>query len=154
MKENREKYFGRGNESFDLEIVKAEGSFVYDASGKKYIDFLGGAGVGSLGWDHPKIEEAIRHQQRPTYVYPNFHYKGWNELAELLAGITPGKLEKSFRMTGGSEAVEASLEMAMMPHLERSTPWNWATIPRTGKITSLLDRSLGERQEMAGKAGK
>ncbi|SDL68246.1 putrescine aminotransferase [Salinimicrobium catena] len=114
MKENAEKYFGRGNESFDLEIVKAEGSFVYDASGKRYIDFLGGAGVGSLGWDHPKIEEAIRHQQRPTYVYPNFHYKGWNELAELLAGITPGKLEKSFRMTGGSEAVEAALEMAMM----------------------------------------
>jgi acetylornithine/succinyldiaminopimelate/putrescine aminotransferase len=114
MKENEEKYFGRGSEPFALEVVKAEGSFVYDDSGKRYIDFLGGAGVGSLGWDHPKIEEAIRHQQRPTYVYPNFHYKGWNKLAELLASITPGKLEKSFRMTGGSEAVEAALEMAMM----------------------------------------
>ena len=113
-KETDHKYFGRGNPAMELEVVKAEGSFVYDATGKKYIDFLGGAGVGSLGWGNPKIEEAIRHGERPAYVYPNFYYKGWAELAELLAEITPGHLEKSFRMTGGSEAVEAALEMAMM----------------------------------------
>lgn len=113
-KEKDQKYFGRGSEPSDLEVVKAEGSFVYDANGKKYIDFLGGAGVGSLGWGNPKIEEAIRHKERPAYVYPNFYYKGWIELAELLAKITPGDLEKSFRVTGGSEAVEAALEIAMM----------------------------------------
>lgn len=110
----KEKFFGRGNEPLDLEVVKAEASFIFDASGKRYIDFLGGAGVGSLGWDHPKIEEAIRHQKRPAYVYPNFFYKGWNTLAELLADLTPKNLQKSFRVTGGSEAVEAALEMAMM----------------------------------------
>lgn len=114
FKEKDQKFFGRGSKPFDLEVVKAEGSFIYDATGKRYIDFLGGAGVGSLGWGNPKIEEAIRHQERPAYVYPNFYYKGWSELAELLAEITPGNLEKSFRVTGGSEAVEAALEMAMM----------------------------------------
>ena len=114
IKEKDQKYFGRGNPAMELEVVKAKGSFVYGADGKKYIDFLGGAGVGSLGWGNPKIEEAIRHRERPAYVYPNFHYKGWAELAALLAEITPGNLEKSFRMTGGSEAVEAALEIAMM----------------------------------------
>lgn len=113
-KEKDKKYFGRGNPAVDLEIASAEGSYVVDSSGKKYVDFLGGAGVGNLGWGNKDIENAIRNSKRPSYVYPHFHYKPWTELAEKLAEITPGKLQKSFRMTGGSEAVEAALEMAMM----------------------------------------
>ncbi len=114
VKEKDSKFFGRGNPPMDLEVVKAEGSFVYDANGKKYIDFLGGAGVGNLGWGVQEIEDAIRNNDRPSYVYPNFRYKPWTELAEMLAEITPGDLRKSYRMTGGSEAVEAALEMATM----------------------------------------
>ena len=108
------KYFGRGNPAMDLEVVKAKGSYIYGANGKRYVDFLGGAGVGSLGWGKEEIEESIRQSDRPAYVYPNFHYKPWNELAKFLAEITPGNLQKSFRVTGGSEAVEAALEMATM----------------------------------------
>lgn len=113
-KEKDEKYFGRGNPAMDLEVVKAEGSYVYGADGKKYVDFLGGAGVGNLGWGVKEIEDVIRNNERPSYVYPNFYYKPWTELAELLAELAPGKLQKSYRMTGGSEAVEAALEMATM----------------------------------------
>ena len=112
--ENNQKFFGRGNSAMDLEVVKAEGSYIYGANGKKYVDFLGGAGVGNLGWGVKEIEEAIRKKERPAYVYPNFHYKPWNELAALLAELTPKNLVKSYRMTGGSEAVEAALEMATM----------------------------------------
>ncbi|WP_051286176.1 aspartate aminotransferase family protein [Salinimicrobium terrae] len=113
-KEKDEKYFGRGNPAMDLEVVKAEGSYVYGADGKKYVDFLGGAGVGNLGWGVKEIEDAIRNSDRPTYVYPNFYYRLWTELAELLAELCPGNLKKSYRMTGGSEAVEAALEIATM----------------------------------------
>jgi acetylornithine/succinyldiaminopimelate/putrescine aminotransferase len=113
-KEKDEKYFGRGNPPMDLEVVKAEGSYVFGADGKKYIDFLGGAGVGNLGWGIQEIEDAIKNGDRPSYVYPNFYYKPWTELAELLAELAPGKLQKSYRMTGGSEAVEAALQMATM----------------------------------------
>lgn len=109
-----EKFFGRGNSAMDLEVVKTKGSYVYSASGKEYIDFLGGAGVGSLGWGVEEIENAIRKKDRPSYVYPNFYYKPWNELAERLAELAPGKLKKSFRVTGGSEAVDGAMEMAMM----------------------------------------
>lgn len=114
VKEKDEKYFGRGNPPMDLEVVKAEGSYVYGADGKQYIDFLAGAGVGNLGWGVKEIEDAIRKNERPAYVYPNFYYKPWTELAELLAELAPGKLQKSYRMTGGSEAVEAAMEMATM----------------------------------------
>ncbi|NJW52790.1 class-III pyridoxal-phosphate-dependent aminotransferase [Salinimicrobium oceani] len=113
-KERDEKFFGRGNPSMDLEVVKAEGSYVYGANGKKYVDFLGGAGVGNLGWNVKEIEDAIRKSQRPAYVYPNFYYGKWAELAEILADLAPGNLQKSYRMTGGSEAVEAALEMATL----------------------------------------
>ncbi|MHA6280750.1 class-III pyridoxal-phosphate-dependent aminotransferase [Salinimicrobium sp. CAU 1759] len=113
-REKDEKFFGRGNPAMELEVVKAEGSYIYGADGKKYVDFLGGAGVGNLGWGVKEIEDAIRNKERPSYVYPNFKYKPWSELAELLAKITPGNLQKSYRMTGGSEAVEAALEMATM----------------------------------------
>lgn len=114
VKEKDNKYFGRGRPVQDLQIIRAEGSFIYDDQGKKYIDFLGGAGVGMLGWNHPDVEEAIRNSKRPSYVYPNFYYKPWDDLAELLAEITPKHLVKSFRTTGGSESVEAAMQMAMM----------------------------------------
>ena len=112
--EKNEKFFGRGNPAMDLEVVKTKGSYIYSANAREYVDFLGGAGVGSLGWGVPEIEDAIRKKDRPSYVYPNFHYKPWNELAERLAELAPGKLKKSFRVTGGSEAVDGALEMAMM----------------------------------------
>ncbi len=114
VKEESKKYFGRGGESIDLEVTKVKNSFVYDAEGRKYVDFLGGAGVGSFGWDLKEVESEIRNEDRPSYVYPHFFYKPWVELAKLLAEITPGKLQKSFRTTGGSEAVEAAMQMSML----------------------------------------
>lgn len=114
VKSKDEKYFGRGNPPMNLEVVRAEGSYIYDSDGKKYVDFLGGAGVGNLGWGVKEIEDSIRNNDRPSYVYPNFYYKPWTELAELLTEMAPGKLQKTYRMTGGSEAVEAALEMATM----------------------------------------
>lgn len=114
VKEKDEKYFGRGGPAMNLEVEKAKGSLIYDSQGKTYIDFLGGAGVGNLGWGLEEIEMVIRNSERPSYVYPHFYYKPWTDLAELLAAVTPKHLTTSFRTTGGSEAVDAALQMAMM----------------------------------------
>lgn len=114
VRKKDKKFFGRGKPVLELEVTKVKGNYVYDAEGKKYIDFLGGAGVGSLGWDKDEMEKVLRQKDRPSYVYPNFYYKPWTELAEILANIAPGNLSKSFRATGGSEAVDASLLIAMM----------------------------------------
>ena len=114
LKTAERKYFGRETEEFDVEVSRTEGSFIYDRNGKRYIDLFMGWCVGNLGWGNPEVKKAVRNYKGPDYVYPGLHFKQWVELAELLAEITPGKLEKSFRATGGSEANEAALQMAML----------------------------------------
>lgn len=112
--QKEERYFGRGSAPMDLEIGRAKGSLIWDVEGKKYIDFLGGSGVSCLGWGNSEVEMRMRAADIPTYVYPNFRYKRWGDLAEKLALITPKHLTTSFRTTGGSEAVEAAMQIAMM----------------------------------------
>lgn len=114
VKEKDQKFFGRGGPAMDLEVTKALGSLIYDTNGKRYIDFLGGVGVGIFGWGNKEIEAAIRKSDRPSYVYPYFYYKPWADLAERIISITPPHLTKVFRATGGSEAVEAAMQIAMM----------------------------------------
>lgn len=106
-------YFGREGSPIELEIERAEGSYLYDPSGKQYIDFLSGWCVGNIGWNNEEVNEAIRNFRGPSYVYPNLLYRPWAELAELVAGIAPGDLKKVYRTTGGSESIEAALLMAM-----------------------------------------
>ena len=106
-------YFGRDGSPRDLEIVRSEGSRIYDANGKEYIDLLAGWCVGNIGWGNEEVKDAIRNFDGPTYVHPTMIYKPWAELAEMLADITPGKLKRSYRTTGGSESIEAAMQIAM-----------------------------------------
>jgi len=106
------KYLGRESAAQDLEVARTKDAFVYDARGKRYIDFLSGWCVGNFGWDNSAITKSPR-RRRPDYVYPEYLYRPWVELAQLLAQITPGKLEKTYRATGGSEAVDIALQLAM-----------------------------------------
>ena len=112
--ERKSKYFGGAGNSFNIQIEKAEGSLLFDTDGKRYIDLLGGSCVGNLGWGNERIEKSIRQAEIPSYVSPNFYYKRWDELAELIASITPGNLEVSYRTTGGSESVDAAMQIAML----------------------------------------
>ncbi len=107
------KYLGREGNSRGLEIVRSRGSYVYDSKRRKYIDFFMGWCVGNVGWGVKEITSSIQSFKGPTYVGPGFLYRPWAELAEILAKIAPGKLVKSFRATGGTEAVEIALQAAM-----------------------------------------
>lgn len=107
------KFLGREGSPRDLVIARTEGSYVYDETGKRYIDLFMGWCVGNIGWSVPQVAGEIRNFKGPTYVGPGFYYDAWTQLAELLAEITPGKLIKSFRATGGTEAVEIALQAAM-----------------------------------------
>ncbi|MDP2692315.1 MAG: aspartate aminotransferase family protein [bacterium] len=107
------KFLARDLPAEDLEIVKSEGNFLFDSKGKKYIDFLMGWCVGNIGWGNKEIKKRISRYKGPDYVRPDYLYRPWAELAKLLAKITPGKLQKSFRATGGSEAIEIALQAAM-----------------------------------------
>jgi adenosylmethionine-8-amino-7-oxononanoate aminotransferase len=108
------KYFGRSEKTGSFELVESKGSLLIDKDGNEYIDFLMGWCVGNLGWENEEIKKEMETFKGPEYVHPSLLYKPWVVLAELLAEITPGQLQVSYRTTGGSEAVEAALQIAML----------------------------------------
>lgn len=107
------KYSGRQSDPEDVVVGHSEASQLIDARGRKYIDFMMGWCVGNLGWGNSEIRKAAREFDGPDYVHPDYLYRPWAELAELLARMTPGKLQVSYRTTGGTEAVEGAMQIAM-----------------------------------------
>ena len=118
LKQRDRKYIGRDSEPDDLQVTRTQGNRIFDADGKSYIDFTSGWCVGNLGWGDGEIRARLRRFNGPSYVAPSSLYRPWVDLAELLAEVTPGKLTKSFRATGGSEAVDLALQAAML-HTQR-----------------------------------
>lgn len=114
-----QKFLGRDLPPLPLEIAKTQGNYLFTPKGDKYLDFIMGWCVGNLGWGNKEIIEEIKKFSGPDYVNPAHLYKSWAQLAELLAKITPGKLTKTFRATGGTEAVEIALQASMM-HTKRT----------------------------------
>lgn len=111
-------FVGRDLPALNLDIAASKGNHLIDRRGKKYIDFLMGWCVGNVGWSNRQVQVAVGNFKGPDYVNPCYLYRPWGELAELLAKITPGRLKKSFRATGGTEAVEIALQAAMS-HTQR-----------------------------------
>jgi 4-aminobutyrate aminotransferase-like enzyme len=111
--ERDRRYLAREEPAEGVQVARSDGCLVFDHHGKKYIDFTAGWCVGNLGWGNADVLAAIRGFDGPAYVHPDFLYRPWSELAEALAEITPGKLKKCYRATGGSEAVEIALQVAM-----------------------------------------
>lgn len=112
VKKLDQKYLARDGAPHNIEIVKTDGCYLVAKDGQKYLDFAVGWCVGNLGWGNEEIKKTIRNYRGPDYVSPAFLYEPWTQLAQLLADITPGKLVKSFRATGGTEAVEFALRSA------------------------------------------
>ncbi|HEU4683320.1 MAG TPA: aspartate aminotransferase family protein [Nitrospira sp.] len=112
-REKETMYLGRDPIPLNLDMVGAEDSVVFDREGRRYVDFVMGWCVGNLGWSQPDIQAAIKQSRSPAYVHPSYLYEPWVELAESLAVIAPGKLKKSYRATGGTEAVEIAMQVAM-----------------------------------------
>lgn len=91
----------------------AEGVYVWDTEGKRYLDFLGLYGTLSLGHRHPRVVEAVKRQlDRMPMSVRVLVSEPTARLAEKLAEITPGSLSISFFGNSGTEAVEAALKFA------------------------------------------
>ena len=65
------KYFGRHGEPNDVIVGDSADSYLTDASGRKYIDFMMGWCVGNLGWGNTEIRAAARKFDGPDYVHPD-----------------------------------------------------------------------------------
>jgi acetylornithine/N-succinyldiaminopimelate aminotransferase len=98
-----------------LEIVRAEGVFMYGPDGKKYLDLISGVSVSNTGHCHPKVVEAIKNQvdsYMHLMVYGEFIQSPQVKYAERLAGILPAQLNTCYFVNSGSEAVEGALKLA------------------------------------------
>lgn len=95
--------------------VKAEGCWVIDEQGRRYLDFSGGYGVFTLGHRHPKVVEAVKDQLDSLALSSRVFFNPLQaKLAEKLAQITPGDLRYSFFSNSGTEATEAALKAARL----------------------------------------
>lgn len=93
-------------------ISKAEGIWIEDLAGRRYMDFHGNS-VHHIGYGHPKLKEAIKRQIDDLSFSPRrFTNQCTVALAAKLAEITPGDLGKSLFTTGGSDAIEVALKIA------------------------------------------
>jgi acetylornithine/N-succinyldiaminopimelate aminotransferase len=98
-----------------IEISHANGSYIYDVHGKKYLDFVAGVSANSLGHNHPKVSEAIK-KQVDTYahvmVYGEFIQQPQVDLCKLLASTLPQNLASVYITNSGTEATEGALKLA------------------------------------------
>ena len=98
-----------------IEISKAKGSYIYDTSGKKYLDFVAGVSANSLGHNNEKITEAIKNQldsYAHVMVYGEFIQQPQVELCKLLAENSPKNLNSVYITNSGTEATEGALKLA------------------------------------------
>lgn len=98
-----------------LEIVKASGSYLYDATGKAYLDLVAGVSANTLGHSHPVIVDAIKSQAEKylhVMVYGEFALKPAVELTEMLAAQLPPPLETTYLVNSGTEAIEGAMKLA------------------------------------------
>ena len=114
MPRPRKRFLVQNGGSAEIEVARARGNSLYDTRGRKYIDFIMGWCVGNFGWARPALRRRVHAFAGPEYVYPEYTYKPWRELAQLLVGLAPEGLTRCCRATGGSEAVELALQAAML----------------------------------------
>jgi putrescine aminotransferase len=96
-----------------LPLSKAEGSLIWDRSGKRYIDFTSGWNVMNLGWNNPEIREAVIAQAGKNaqgFLWGSDPIQ--EEYAAALTGALPKGLDACVKVTGGTEAVEVSIKIA------------------------------------------
>lgn len=98
-----------------LEIEQAEGMYMTDVDGKKYLDLISGISVSNLGHRHPNVINAVKEQlEKYTYlmVYGEFVQSPQVKLATLLADNLPNTLNSCYLVNSGSEANEGAMKLA------------------------------------------
>ena len=109
------------------EIIKCEGSYIIDASGRKFLDFHGNS-LHQVGYSHPKIIEAIKSQLDELSFCPRrFTNKPAKELPEKLGSYAPKGLDKVLFAPGGTSAVGMAMKLARYATGRHKTISMWGT---------------------------
>lgn len=113
-------------------LKKAEGVYIWDVDGKRYLDGSSGAMVCNIGHSNPNVLAAMRKQMEiATFGYRlHFETEPGEALAAKVAGLAPDGMERVFFVSGGSEAVESAIKLARQYKLAAGEPQRWKVISR------------------------
>ena len=94
---------------------RAQGSFMWDADGRRILDFCSGQMSAIIGHSHPEIVEVVRHTMGELdHLYSTILSRPVVDLAALLAELSPGKLDRVLLVSTGGESNEAAIRMAKL----------------------------------------
>jgi 4-aminobutyrate aminotransferase / (S)-3-amino-2-methylpropionate transaminase / 5-aminovalerate transaminase len=137
-----QRHVAPGIQSFALyagvAMARGEGSTLIDEDGNRYIDFIAGIGVGSVGHCHPHYVETLK-QQVERLTFGSFTTETRARFLELLSSMTPPGLTRIQLFSGGAEAVEASLRLAKSVTGKHEVLGFWGGFHgKTGGVLGLL----------------
>jgi adenosylmethionine-8-amino-7-oxononanoate aminotransferase len=129
---NRSAVFYRDLHNPPPVIVRGEGMYIEDASGRRYLDASANAGVVAIGHGRTEIARALAEAgERITFVYnANFTHPWQEELAQAILGLAPANMAGVYFVSGGSEANESAWKLARQYHVERGRPGKYKAISR------------------------
>src|SRR3954471_3783262 len=98
-----------------LAVAGAEGSYLWDYDGNRYLDFSSQLVNVNIGHQHPKVVEAIREQAaKLSTIAPQHANDVRSEAARLIADVSPDGMDKVFFTNGGADAIENAVRMARL----------------------------------------
>lgn len=98
-----------------LEIERGHGIYMYDTSGKSYIDLISGVSVSNVGHTHPKVVQAVKDQAEKymhLMVYGEYIQSPQVNFAQKISSLLPENLGSTYFVNSGSEAIEGALKLA------------------------------------------
>ena len=114
VKELSSKYLFQNYGRIDLSFTHGEGCYLYDTEGKEYLDLVAGIAVNSIGYSHPDWVKAMQDQVSKLIHVSNLYYvEEQAKLAEKIASVTPGDLNRTLFVNSGAEANEGALKLAV-----------------------------------------
>lgn len=116
LKEDFLKFQGQTNQSpYLIDVDRAKGIYIYDKSGKAYMDMIAGVAVNNIGHRHPKVISALKNQidsYLHVMVYGEYIQDEPLNFSKKLVSLLPEKLNCVYTVNSGTEANEAALKLA------------------------------------------
>ena len=131
---------------------RAQGSFMWDADGRRILDFCSGQMSAIIGHSHPEIVEVVRRTMGELdHLYSTILSRPVVDLAALLAELSPGKLDRVLLVSTGGESNEAAIRMAKLATgrheiVGLSRSWHGVTGGAASATYSSSRRGYGQRR--------
>lgn len=142
--------FGPFEDKGSLVITKGQGCYLWDASGRRYLDAVGGMWCTNVGLGRKDMAQAIA-DQAERLAYANYFVDVTNDpaarLAAKIAELAPGDLNRVHFTTGGSTAVDTAVRMVSFYHRAKGNPTKTGIVAREASYhgSTYLTQSVGKR---------